>query len=357
MPDRNTYGPTGIQAYIVGRELLKLGHDVLTLAPTGSRAETELVHVPHEPEAAYNEYKKRLTEHEVILDFTGLKWSYMAKVANRSLRIIGILYPKHEYKTPPPVQFPCFTAYSEAQAQNTSLRMWSPTKVIPFLIERQPEPEDEVSTETIAAEGTDATTTEAQSTALVNPDVITREPEPKPKPEPPRLMFLGRMTHPKGVHEALEVGIRSHLGIDLVGEDIYVPDQSYITTLIQRADGLVVRHMGRLTEEMKLEYLNKCRAVIAPNLTAESAWSYLPIIEALSCGKPVVATRIPPIAEIIKDGVNGFIVDALEDMAEKVKDVDSISPDECKRSAEPYYADVGIKVYDDLIKQVVEAEW
>ncbi len=60
-------------------------------------------------------------------------------------------------------------------------------------------------------------------------------------------------------------------------------------------------------------YLHKlagARAVVLPLLATERATGQVVLLEAMALGKPVITTRTPGTLDIVRDGENGFLVDA-----------------------------------------------
>ena len=55
------------------------------------------------------------------------------------------------------------------------------------------------------------------------------------------------------------------------------------------------------------------------------------MIEALSCGTPVIAFRGGSVAEIIEDGVTGFIVESVEQAVQAVKRISEIDRRVCRQ--------------------------
>ena len=54
------------------------------------------------------------------------------------------------------------------------------------------------------------------------------------------------------------------------------------------------------------------------------------MIEAMACGTPVIAFRGGSVAEIVEDGVTGFIVESVEEAVEAVHRLPSIDRMECR---------------------------
>ena len=78
----------------------------------------------------------------------------------------------------------------------------------------------------------------------------------------------------------------------------------------------------------------------------------LVVIESLMSGTPVIAYPNGGPSEIIKNGVNGFLVKNYQEMAEKIKKIDQIERKNCRLYAERNFSDeiVGNKYFQVLKK-------
>jgi glycosyltransferase involved in cell wall biosynthesis len=56
-------------------------------------------------------------------------------------------------------------------------------------------------------------------------------------------------------------------------------------------------------------------------------------MEALAAGTPVIAYRSGALSEIVEDNVTGFLVNNVEEMAQAMQNVHTISRDVCRRVA------------------------
>lgn len=104
-------------------ELLKLGHQVAIVAPKGSNVPgaemiTPCAASPSNPEGeAYEFYKNRLPEFEIIHNHAWSAHAYLAKMDNPALRVMDTIHSMQPWVTPPPVKFPCLVGASKYHAQ------------------------------------------------------------------------------------------------------------------------------------------------------------------------------------------------------------------------------------------------
>jgi glycosyltransferase involved in cell wall biosynthesis len=152
--------------------------------------------------------------------------------------------------------------------------------------------------------------------------------KPNTLPDPPEWCFehdnyavyLGRLSPEKGLFTLLE-GWRQveeatgrTVGLKIVGDGALRPAME--ARIIEL--GLVtVEVLGRKNHEESMEILRRSMFMVMPTLCYEMF--PLTAIEAFACGKPVVASRLGAMAEIVHDGVNGFLFEAgnARDLADK----------------------------------------
>lgn len=102
----------------------------------------------------------------------------------------------------------------------------------------------------------------------------------------------------------------------------------------------------------KCKFLGKAKAVLMP-VNWEEPFG-LVAIEAMVCGTPVIAFRRGGLKETIIDGVTGYLVDTVEEMAEKIKYVDRIDRRACRQHVEDNFSSLVMaknymKYYEDIV--------
>jgi glycosyltransferase involved in cell wall biosynthesis len=117
----------------------------------------------------------------------------------------------------------------------------------------------------------------------------------------PTLAFAGRLTAAK----ALDVAFEAIAELDDV--TLLVAGDGEERARLEASAGARARFLGPLPRERVLELLAVADAVLL-----SSSWENFPhvLVEALSVGTPVIATRVGGVPEIVEDGVNGLLVPA-----------------------------------------------
>jgi glycosyltransferase involved in cell wall biosynthesis len=91
-----------------------------------------------------------------------------------------------------------------------------------------------------------------------------------------------------------------------------------------------------MERENMVTYYQNAKALLFPVQWEEPFG--LTMIEAMSCGTPVIALRRGSVPEVVKDGKTGFIVDSLAEMAAAVKKIDRIKRADCRTHVEAHFS-------------------
>jgi glycosyltransferase involved in cell wall biosynthesis len=80
------------------------------------------------------------------------------------------------------------------------------------------------------------------------------------------------------------------------------------------------------------------------------------MIQAIACGTPVIAFRGGSVAEVIEDGLNGFIVESIEEAVEAVERIPSIDHRQCRAIFERRFSarrmcNHYLRVYERVIEE------
>lgn len=142
--------------------------------------------------------------------------------------------------------------------------------------------------------------------ACIQPEFLAAEPTPVP--DHARLLFVGRLTPAKGVPFLVEAVRRleaqgTRVELTLLGDGILRSElERELAGLGER-----LRVLSWCPSEVVREELARTRCLVLPSLTEG-----LPvvIIEALAMHRPVIATQIAGIPELLGNGAGGWLIPA-----------------------------------------------
>ncbi len=166
------------------------------------------------------------------------------------------------------------------------------------------------------------------------------------------LLFLSRLHKDKGAKEAIEVAKKTGRKLRIAG---FIADQAYFEKEIQpHIDNEQIIYEGHVDSERKTELLSNAYTLLHM-INYDEAFG-LGVVEAMASGTPVIAMNRGSMAELIRDGETGFLVNSVEEAVEAVKKIDSLSRKECRESVEKRFSvdrmvDDYIRVYEEILEK------
>ncbi|HKZ20904.1 MAG TPA: glycosyltransferase family 4 protein [Acidimicrobiia bacterium] len=144
------------------------------------------------------------------------------------------------------------------------------------------------------------------------------------------LLFAGRIAPEKAPDLAIEVARRSDHRLLLAGL-IEAKHQSYFEAEIQPRLGKGIEYLGEVERSELAQLLGKAAALLMPLRWAEPFG--LVVVEAFATGTPVVAWQAGAMPELVRDGVNGFLVAGVEEAEAAVERLADLDPATIRNSA------------------------
>lgn len=145
------------------------------------------------------------------------------------------------------------------------------------------------------------------------------------------LAFLGRISYEKGLDDAIAIARAAGLPLRIAAK-LDAVDRGYFTTAIEpllRQPGL--EFLGEIPEADKEALIGDAAAVLFPIRWPEPFG--LVMIEAMTCGTPVIAFPHGSVPEIVDDGVTGVLARDASEGVEAVARALSLDRREVRRRA------------------------
>jgi glycosyltransferase involved in cell wall biosynthesis len=126
-----------------------------------------------------------------------------------------------------------------------------------------------------------------------------------------RLVSFGRIHPDKGTADAIEIARRAGRQLVICG---IVADERYFAAAVEpHIDGDQVVFLGSVGPQRRAEVLGGAAALLHPIHFDEPFG--LSVVEAMACGTPVVAYRRGSMAEVVDEGVTGYLAEDVESAA------------------------------------------
>ncbi len=164
------------------------------------------------------------------------------------------------------------------------------------------------------------------------------------------LVSFGRIHPDKGTAEAIEIAASAGRRLVLCG---IVQDERYFAEQVEpRVDGDRVVYLGSVGPEERAAVLGAAAALLHPIAFDEPFG--LSVVESMICGTPVIAYARGSMAEIVDEGVTGFLVGDVAEAAAAVERAAALDRAACRgRAAARFAAERMVADYLAVYEQVL----
>lgn len=173
-------------------------------------------------------------------------------------------------------------------------------------------------------------------------------------PDDAPLVFLSRVEEIKGAHWAIEIARRTGRRLIIAGNhsDRDDPEGRFWRGKIAPEIGKGgIEYVGPVDDVQKNALLGQARAMLVPIQWDEPFG--IVFAESLACGAPVISCPRGALPEIVRPGVDGFLIKSIEEGCEAVERVGPLDRAECRRRAVDHFsADAVVARYIDLYGKV-----
>jgi exopolysaccharide biosynthesis WecB/TagA/CpsF family protein len=139
----------------------------------------------------------------------------------------------------------------------------------------------------------------------VKPNFVAPDPGPKPQEDlGDYTVYVGRLSAEKGVETLVRswCQLSTRIPLQIIGDG---PLRSKLEQMASQCSLSNVVFTGRLNSEETRSRIRGARLLILPSVCYENF--PMAVVEAFSCGTPVVCSRHGAMQEIVSDGVNGLL--------------------------------------------------
>jgi len=148
------------------------------------------------------------------------------------------------------------------------------------------------------------------------------------------LLYFGRIHHDKGTAEAIETARKAQRKLIIAG---IIQDELYYQREVKPyVDEENVVYIGSVGPSERSKLLGGAYCLIHP-INFEEPFG-LSIVEAMACGTPVIAFAKGSMSEIIQEGLNGYIVNGVDQMVEKINDIEQVPRSLCRKTVEDRFS-------------------
>lgn len=162
------------------------------------------------------------------------------------------------------------------------------------------------------------------------------------------LLYVGSIGRNKNPKDAVLAAKKTGEILIIGGR---IKDEAYYKEEIApHIDGKQIRWVGEQHPKDMIALYQKAKAFLFPVLWEEPFG--LVMIEAMSCGTPVIAYPNGAVPEVIADGKTGYLVHSVDDMAQKIKEIDKIDRRVCRAHVESTFSiDRMVEAYESILKR------
>ncbi len=167
------------------------------------------------------------------------------------------------------------------------------------------------------------------------------------------VLYVGRLNEEKGILHAIEAAKLANRTLMIAGNTVGAQESLfYIQSLQPLLQSQHIKFRGPVNFEEKIELMKNASALLCP-VDVREAFG-LVMAEAMACGTPVIAFRKGSVPELVEDGVTGFIVDNVADMAAAIDKLPTLRRSACRERVEKLFSiEAMVLAYEQLYAKTI----
>ena len=165
---------------------------------------------------------------------------------------------------------------------------------------------------------------------------------------------FSRVEESKGAHWAIEIARRTGNKLIIAGNhsDSGPEGQYWRDKIVPEIGRDGVEYVGPVDDVQKDKLLGGAKAMVVPIRWNEPFG--IVFAESLACGTPVISCPTGALPEIVRQGVDGFLIQSIEEGCEAVGKIGTIDRATCRqRAVEHFSADAVLARYLELYTRLV----
>lgn len=171
------------------------------------------------------------------------------------------------------------------------------------------------------------------------------------------LVFLSRIESIKGAHTAIEVAKKTGRRLLIAGNYSTVGEAGkyWSQAIAPHLDQDGIEYVGTVDDTQKNQLLGQAAAMLVP-IEWDEPFGIV-FTEALACGTPVISCPRGALPEIVRSGIDGFLIDSLEEACNAVINLNKIDRSNCRQRVENHFsASVIVGQYEKLYSQLIDRD-
>ncbi|MEL7038528.1 MAG: glycosyltransferase [Cyanobacteria bacterium J06592_8] len=169
----------------------------------------------------------------------------------------------------------------------------------------------------------------------VEPEKFTFQPHVA---EDAPLVFLSRIERIKGAHTAIKVAQKTGRRLLIAGNYSTIGEAGsyWENEILPHLGKNGIEYVGTVNDEQKNELLGQAAAMIVP-IEWEEPFGIV-FAESLACGTPVISCPRGALPEIVRLGVDGYLINTIEEACTAVENITKIDRSNCRQRVEEYFS-------------------
>ncbi len=166
------------------------------------------------------------------------------------------------------------------------------------------------------------------------------------------LAFLGRVSPEKGIERAIDIAVRSKMKLRIAAKIDRVDSDYFDRNIKSKLRHPLIEFIGEIGNSEKGEFLGNAAALLFPIDWPEPFG--LVMIESMACGTPVIAYPCGSVPEVIRNGLNGYVVRNVDEALQALERLSTIDRRKCRQYFELNFSDERmaeeyLRIYQKLI--------